>query len=151
MDFGGLRARSAHLARTKFLRHSSCTQKTFGKNRFSRLFFLTSKNALLENGQCPPPHLHGIKIPDDVDPIFRSSILDPRSSILDPRAGYRPPFEKLIPWRLLFCLDDWFASTSIIHFLRIPQNIHAIVIEYLFYNLQPWLSKKRLNRTIILV
>jgi len=42
-------------ARTKLLRHSSCTYKTFVSDRFSRLFIFTSKNASVNIGLAPRP------------------------------------------------------------------------------------------------
>ncbi len=55
MDFYFFRARSALLARAKFLRQPLVTYKTFGKNRFSRLFLICSKNTIVENGPDTPP------------------------------------------------------------------------------------------------
>ena len=50
-------ARSTFLARHKFLRQTLITYKTFGKNRFSILFLIFSKNIIVENGLHPPtPH-----------------------------------------------------------------------------------------------
>ena len=45
----------AFCARTKLLRHSWCTYKTFVFDRFSRLFIFTSKNASVDIGLGPPP------------------------------------------------------------------------------------------------
>ena len=51
-------ARSALLARTKFLGQPLITYKTFPSDRFSRIVVLTSKNTIGENGEYPPPHTH---------------------------------------------------------------------------------------------
>ena len=52
-------ARSALLARTKFLGQPLITYKTFPSDRFSRIVVLTSKNTIVENGEYPPhPHTH---------------------------------------------------------------------------------------------
>ena len=46
-------ARITFLARAKFLRQPLGTYKTFGKNRFSILFLIFSKNTIVENGLAP--------------------------------------------------------------------------------------------------
>ena len=48
-------ARIAFLARAKFLRQPLVTYKTFGKNRFFRMFLICPKNALVTFGVYPPP------------------------------------------------------------------------------------------------
>ena len=50
-------ARIAFLARAKFLRQPLVTYKTFGKNRFFRMFLICPKNALVTFGVCLPPSL----------------------------------------------------------------------------------------------
>ena len=55
IDFSVFPARSALLARAKFLGQSLITYKTFVFDRFSRMFVLSSKNALVEIRSCPPP------------------------------------------------------------------------------------------------
>ena len=54
IDFYFFRARSAFLARAKFLRQPLVTYKTFSKNRFLRMFLICSQNALVKMGLDPP-------------------------------------------------------------------------------------------------
>ena len=55
MDFLRFCARSALLARAKFLSQPLVTYKTFVSDRFSTLLVVRSKNAKVKNGVYPPP------------------------------------------------------------------------------------------------
>ena len=57
IEFLGLNARVAFLARAKFLRQPLVTYKTFVSDRFFRLFLIYSKNTLVKMGIPPPLHL----------------------------------------------------------------------------------------------
>ena len=55
IEFLGLCARIAFLARAKFLRQPLVTLKTFVSDRFSRLFLICSKTALVKMGLASSP------------------------------------------------------------------------------------------------